>query len=99
MPGIFGWSYPPGCSGPPYDDRPCEVCFLDPGSTGPHGCICPECEVCGETGNPDCYATSNQVNHGLIISDQVRERQASAQEVDRQEYEYFQGLAETHRAA
>jgi hypothetical protein len=54
---LFGWSYPPGCSGPPTDDNdgPCEVC-------GEHidNCICPECPVCGECGNPDCY-----IHHGL----------------------------------
>ena len=98
MPGILGWSCPPGCSGSPDEGRPCNVCFLDPNSSGTHGCICPECEVCKETGNPDCYATSNRVKHGLIISDRVRERQALAQEMDRQKYQYFRGLAEANRS-
>lgn len=55
--GIFGWSYPPGCSGTPYDeDYPCEVCgeFEDK-------CICPECLVCGGIGDPKCYE-----QHGLF---------------------------------
>lgn len=40
----------------PYDeDYPCEVCgeYEDK-------CICPECPVCGDYGNPDCY-----LNHGM----------------------------------
>jgi hypothetical protein len=50
--GKFGWSYPPGCNSVPGDEPepPCEVCgqFVD-------YCICPECPVCGEIGNPACY--------------------------------------------
>lgn len=50
MSGIFGWSYPPGCSGPPDDGDYCEVCKkLDV------ECICPTCPECGDVGNPDCY--------------------------------------------
>lgn len=48
---IFGWDYPPGCSSVPGDEEfPCSVCgqWMD-------DCICPECPVCGEIGNPDCY--------------------------------------------
>jgi len=57
MSGAFGWSYPPGCSGPP-DDYPeiCSVC----GKTI-DDCICPECHECGEIGQPLCYE-----KHGLI---------------------------------
>ncbi len=52
----FGWSYPPGCSGTPFDeDAPCECCGLMPDH-----CICPECPECGECGNPKCYE-----GHGL----------------------------------
>jgi hypothetical protein len=40
--GIFGWSYPPGCSGPPDDgpEPPCQMCgeYEDK-------CPCPECPV------------------------------------------------------
>lgn len=53
---IFGWSYPPGCNGPPDDDEgPCEVCgeWID-------NCICPECMVCSEYGNSYCY-----IHHGM----------------------------------
>lgn len=50
--GIFGWSYPPGCSGPP-DDEPwnCEVC----GAPSEELCICPICEMCQAVGEPNCY--------------------------------------------
>jgi hypothetical protein len=49
---LFGWSYPPGCSGPPDDDIICEICLknVDKGE-----CVCPECPVCGEYGDPECY--------------------------------------------
>jgi hypothetical protein len=52
---IFGWSYPPGCSGPPEDIEICEMC-------GEHydGCVCPVCPVCEEPGDPYCYK-----HHGL----------------------------------
>ena len=47
----FGWSYPPGCSGPPNtDENPCAVC-----GQGINDCICPECPVCEVQGNPLCY--------------------------------------------
>jgi hypothetical protein len=40
--GIFGWSYPPGCSGPPDDgpEPPCQVC-----GEYEEKCKCPECPV------------------------------------------------------
>lgn len=53
--GIFGWSYPPGCSGPPEYDDNCQVCFYSV-----ENCICPVCPKCEECGNPDCYT-----KHGL----------------------------------
>ena len=61
--GIFGWSYPPGCSGPPDNDGPCDVCgyMFDQ-------CICPECEICGEFGDHDCYTKGH-----LVLSDAQRE--------------------------
>lgn len=56
---IFGWSYPPGCSGPPEPDHPpCEVCGLDP-----NWCECPVCPVCETQGDPKCYE-----QHGLDTS-------------------------------
>jgi hypothetical protein len=61
MIGIFGWSYPPGCSGPPCeDDPPCEVCgeWVD-------DCICPECSCCDVQGDPACYAPAPH-GHGMV---------------------------------
>ena len=51
--GMFGWSLPPGVSSRMIDEAygvevPCEVC-------GQWDCICPECPVCEEVGNPVCY--------------------------------------------
>jgi hypothetical protein len=56
--GIFGWSLPPGVTMNDIDppERPCEVCGIEAGN-----CICPECPVCGEAGNPECYEA-----HGLV---------------------------------
>lgn len=49
--GIFGWSYPPGCSGPPDEaEAPCLCC-----GNHPDECICPMCQKCGEIGDPACY--------------------------------------------
>ena len=49
---IFGWSLPPGCGKLPgeEDEGPCQVCGFEEDR-----CVCFECSVCGETGNPDCY--------------------------------------------
>ena len=57
---IFGWSYPPGCSGPPDEPAICEVCN---GDVDADRCICPECPVCGNYGDPDCYE-----NHGMVMT-------------------------------
>jgi len=60
---IFGWSYPPGCSGPPDNEEPCEVCGREVDN-----CICPECPVCGAYGDPGCY-----LDHGLeLTAEQVK---------------------------
>jgi hypothetical protein len=58
--GIFGWSYPPGCDGPSYDDLPCSVCGLFEDQ-----CICPECPKCASVGDPKCYEENG---HGLTLS-------------------------------
>lgn len=56
---IFGSDYPPGCHSVPGDEEfPCEVC-----GNMADVCICPECTVCGEQGNPNCY-----VEHGMVKS-------------------------------
>lgn len=60
---VFGWHYPPGCSGPPEpEEMPCTICG---GIT--EECICPECEICGGIGNPDCYR-QDETGHGLEIT-------------------------------
>jgi hypothetical protein len=57
----FGWSYPPGAANDPNapynqdDDGPCAVCCKCVTD-----CICPECPVCGETGNPKCYLEEHE---------------------------------------
>jgi hypothetical protein len=62
---IFGWSYPPGAANDPNapynqdDDGPCAVCCKCVTD-----CICPECPVCSETGNPKCYLEE----HGLKLT-------------------------------
>lgn len=59
--GIFGWSYPPGCSGPPEEYiGPCEVCGRDCDD-----CICEECPTCGVVGEPKCYDPASPDFHGL----------------------------------
>lgn len=72
--GMFGWSYPPGCSAVPGDEPegPCLVCGGDVNCTPKEGakqgiraCICPACPVCGEIGNPDCYKSTLEGGHGI----------------------------------
>lgn len=63
--GIFGWSYPPGCHGTPYDEPDfCEVCG---GNIDADECLCEECSVCSEVGNPACYT-----GHGMTQTDEVK---------------------------
>jgi len=67
---LYGSNYPPGCSGPPdYQDYPCDVCggIPDGDPESHYTCICPECPVCGATGDPDCYAW-----HGLRRSEEQK---------------------------
>lgn len=49
---LFGWSYPPGCDGPPDEPEDCDVC----GARDCDACVCRWCRTCGDTGNPGCYA-------------------------------------------
>jgi hypothetical protein len=56
----FGWSYPPGVTHLPwYESYPCEVCCKN----AEDFCDCPECMMCGTTGDPKCY-----YEHGLDTS-------------------------------
>lgn len=60
--GIFGWSYPAGCSGPPDDEAPCSMC-----GKWADDCICPECPECHTHGDPKCYVQSeSDTAHGLL---------------------------------
>jgi hypothetical protein len=59
--GKFGWSYPPGVTSLPWDhEGPCEVC-----GKSIDICICPECPVCSEHGNPKCYLPG-PIGHGQV---------------------------------
>lgn len=87
--GIFGWSYPPGCSGPPDDDEgPCECCGM-----AVDVCVCPECTVCHVHGDYRCYAfgahemvyTDDQIV-GLGALEKLHDEQAAR---DRAEGDYW----------
>ena len=73
MRSIFGWSYPPGCSGPPeVDEGPCAVCgnALD-------DCICPGCAVCGEIGSSRCYFAGDDSHNMVRSAEQVASLKAA----------------------
>ena len=62
----FGWDYPAGCNSTPFNDEPpCVICgeYVD-------SCTCNECPVCGEIGDPACYAPEKwdiqRDSHGMI---------------------------------
>jgi len=69
-PGLFGWDYPPGCSGPPEPDGPCDVCGSDLDA-----CCCPACPTCHVVGRPSCYGPAG---HGLTLTAEQRESQDRA---------------------
>jgi len=48
-------------------DPRCAVCGRDPST-----CLCPECPVCGEVGNPACYVGNDLVDgdHGIAETDE-----------------------------
>ena len=84
---IFGWSYPPGCSGPPDDPEFCEVCGNDVDS-----CVCPECKVCGEVGKPACYK-----DHGMLMDKHQLIAKAAADKRQREEEERWEESFEDMR--
>ncbi len=49
----------------------CEMCRAT------SDCECPQCDVCGQKGDPGCYVSGNRVNHGLMMSPELLERRAS----------------------
>jgi hypothetical protein len=54
---MTGWNMPPGCNVrdiPGQEDYPCECCGHDSAD-----CICPECPVCKESGNKECYKSGH----------------------------------------
>jgi hypothetical protein len=55
-------------------DEPCEICGGWTDGDEPE-CICPECDVCGEYGNPECYQ-----RHGLRRSLEQEAQLAQQQE-------------------
>ena len=93
---IFGWSYPPGCSGPPdIPEGPCEVCGMPLDD-----CICPECSTCGTQGDPKCY-----LEHGLVrnqdqidgrakLDRQIKEIREMDEAADRMREQYLAESAE-----
>jgi hypothetical protein len=73
MNNIFGWSYPPGCSGTPFDDGYfCEVCWKPESQ-----CDCPECPECGSVGRAECYTEG----HMIMSPDRVAVIAAYKQEI------------------
>ena len=65
---IFGWDLPPGVTSRMIDEaygqeEPCQCCGNDPAD-----CICEECPVCGEQGNPNCYNKDVDNNHDHSIN-------------------------------
>ena len=69
---IFGWSYPPGCSGPPDEEPgPCTQC-----GRSEYDCICPECPICESVGDTECYE-----KHGLKLNDEQIDGLIKRQEI------------------
>lgn len=77
--GLFGWDYPPGCSGPPEHYQNCELCGHLADS-----CDCPECPVCGEAGNPDCYTTGHLYGPrpGPLVFGEIELSEEDIREID-----------------
>jgi hypothetical protein len=72
-----GFNLPPGCSTSDIDRAagvgvPCDTCAHDADD-----CICPECPVCGETGNKNCYKPAPH-GHGLNYNKAQRVSQTKA---------------------
>lgn len=91
---VFGWSYPPGCNGPPDDDcdETCPVC----GARDLSKCVCPTCRECGCAGDPDCYhelARRPEYGHRHMTAEQHRARaKAEAQAQAEADYWEARGL-------
>ena len=60
---------------PPEPDTTCMVCFGNPEGSS---CLCEECPVCGEAGNPDCFLmlAADSFGHGMFMTaEQLWQRQ------------------------
>ena len=89
----FGWSYPPGLTRLPWEDVQviCDLCLGDPEISNVDSmCLCPECDICGGVGDPNCYGKGFDVNHGLQIRKEhlpiIETRKRILEEIQRQEY-------------
>jgi hypothetical protein len=68
---MTGFNLPPGCSTRDIDEaagveRPCAVC-----AKSVDNCVCQECSMCKEVGNPHCYKPASAADrkaHGLRLS-------------------------------
>ena len=82
---------------PPDYDVYCEVCFGSVESLGDGQCICPVCDICGETGNINCYGRGYKTNHGLSFSEEVKGKRIKAfkiiEEERKRDYSYNLDLA------
>lgn len=75
MRNVFGWDLPPGCTQRHIDEamgteNPCAVC-----GQWEDACICPECPMCGNVGDPECYSGG----HGLFRSPEQIAMRAAAE--------------------
>lgn len=89
MRNVFGSSLPPGVTQRMIDDAagfeaPCPVCGL----WADRNCICTECSVCGEIGNPLCYEqhgmvrTAEQIANKAEMDDEAAKQAAQEREMD-----------------
>ena len=87
---------------PPEYDIYCEVCYGSVEGFGDRQCICPECEICYETGNINCYGKGYKINHGLVMSQKVKEMRDNAivvaDEELKKEHAYVTELSEDWKA-
>lgn len=86
---------PPGCGTLPgeEDEGPCEVCghYID-------ACVCPECKVCGEHGNPACYIGTGRPgyrdDHGMMRTDEQRLAKAERDFIDEEDRKAWEAEAQ-----
>jgi hypothetical protein len=80
--GIFGWSYPPGCSGPPEHYSYCDLCGKDS-----EMCECPECPLCGQFG---CLTHASPEQ----LAERQKQMDAEAEQYRKEDEAYAQQLKE-----